>query len=216
MVWESLLTDLVRGLWVTVYVSFTAIAIGFPIGLGLALTRISNVPVVPRVVAVYVSLTRAVPLVTLSLFVFFGLPAFGAVPSPVVAGIIALTISTSGFQAEIWRSVLSSFPRDQLEAAKAGGMPYLVAFRRIVFPQAARAALPALMNETTLLIKASPAVSVIGVVDLTRAAVRVSAVTYEPLLPFLSATVIYVAGVMMLISLQRYTESAIVRKYGVL
>jgi ABC-type amino acid transport system permease subunit len=95
-------------------------------------------------------------------------------------------------------------------------MPYLVAFRRIVFPQAARAALPALMNETTLLIKASPAVSVIGVVDLTRAAVRVSAVTYEPLLPFLSATVIYVAGVMMLISLQRYTESAIVRKYGVL
>ena len=68
----------------------------------------------------------------------------------------------------------------------------------------------------TLVIKGSPAVAVIGVVDLTRVAVRATTLTYEPMRPFLSATIIYVVVVMALIRLQRHTERRLVAKYGAL
>jgi len=85
-----------------------------------------------------------------------------------------------------------------------------------VLPQAWRASLPALFNEITLVVKGSPAVAVIGVVDLTRVAVRATTATYEPVQPFLSATVIYVVVVMALIRLQRLAERRILARYGTL
>jgi ABC-type amino acid transport system permease subunit len=81
-------------------------------------------------------------------------------------------------RSEIWRAALLDFPRDQLDAARAFGMPRGLRFRLVVLPQIARAALPALVNEMTLLIKVSPAVAVIGVTEATRAAVRIGAATY--------------------------------------
>jgi ABC-type amino acid transport system permease subunit len=95
-------------------------------------------------------------------------------------------------------------------------MTDFLAFRRIIFPQIWRAALPALVNEMTLLLKGSPAVAVIGVVDLTRVAVRMSSVTYEPVKPFLLATLIYIVIVIALIAAQRTIENTLVRKYGIL
>ena len=81
-----------------------------------------------------------------------------------------------------------------------------VRFRRVVLPQVARAALPALVNEVTLLVKVSPAVAVLGVVDITRAAVRIGAQTYEPLPPFLAALLIYGFIVFLFVRLQRVVE----------
>ena len=90
-----------------------------------------------------------------------------------------------------------------------------LSFRRIVFPQLWRTSLPSLVNEITLLIKASPAIAVLGVVDITRAAVRIGAETYEPLPPFLVATALYLAVVLLLVRIQRTIEPALVRRYGV-
>jgi ABC-type amino acid transport system permease subunit len=73
----------------------------------------------------------------------------------------------------------------------AFGMSRSVAFRRVVFPQLWRMCLPALVNEMSLLIKGSPAIAVVGVVEITRAAARIGAETYEPLPPFLVATALY-------------------------
>jgi ABC-type amino acid transport system permease subunit len=83
-------------------------------------------------------------------------------------------------------------------------------FRLIIFPQLWRTALPGLVNEATLLIKASPAIAVIGVAELTRAATRIGAQTYEPLPPMIAATAIYVAIIVVLVGLQRITD----RRYG--
>lgn len=80
------------------------------------------------------------------------------------------------------------------------------AFRRIVFPQIWRASLPPLVNEMTLLIKASPAIAIIGVVDLTRKARQIAATTYEPLPPFLSAAVIYGVALLLLVIAARTLE----------
>lgn len=216
MAWSSLLSELARGTVTTLTVSLAGIAIGMLCGLALALLRVGRVPVVAQAIAVYVSIIRATPMVTLALLIFFGLPALGLGLSPLAAAIVTIAINTSVFQAEIWRATLLDFPRGQLDAARAGGMPRALAFRRIVFPQAWRASLPALVNEATLVIKGSPAVAVIGVVDLTRVAVRWTTLTYEPMRPFLTAAVIYVVVVMCLIRLQRSTERRIVATYGVL
>ena len=87
-----------------------------------------------------------------------------------------------------------------------------LAFHRIIFPQVWRTSLPALVNEITLLIKASPALAVIGIVDLTRAASRIGAATYEPLPPFAVATMLYVALVLVFVGLQRAVERHLYRK----
>jgi His/Glu/Gln/Arg/opine family amino acid ABC transporter permease subunit len=195
-----------QGAVVTVTLSFVGILIGLPIGLSLALIRWSNVPVAAWVVAPYVSVLRATPLVTLLLLLFFALPNIGVPIDPYSAAILALVMNTSAFNCEIWRAALMYFPKDQYEAAQSVGMRAGQRFRRIVFPQILRTSLPALVNEMSLLIKVTPVLAVVGVVDITRAAVRIGAETYEPLPPFLVAVAIYVPIVFALVSLQRWIE----------
>ena len=216
MAWIPLFHDLLRGAVTTLTVSLAGIAVGMLAGLVLALLRYGQVPVANQAAAAYISVVRATPMLTLALLIFFGFPSLGLSLSPFVAAVVAIAINTSSFQAEIWRAGLLDFPRGQRDAARAAGMTRAIAFRRIVFPQVWRACLPALVNELTLVIKASPAIAVIGVVDLTRVAVRASTQTYEPIPPFLSATVIYVVIVMALLRVQHVVETRLVTKYGIL
>jgi His/Glu/Gln/Arg/opine family amino acid ABC transporter permease subunit len=197
---------ILQGAVVTVTLSLTGILIGLPIGLALAVLRWADVPVVARIVAVYVSLLRATPLVTLLLLLFFALPNVGIAIGPVSAAILALVMNTAAFNCEVWRAALTNFPKDQYEAAQSVGMNATLRFRRIVLPQIVRVCLPGLVNEMSLLIKVTPVLAVVGVVDITRAAVRIGAETYEPLPPFLVAIAIYAPIVFVLVSLQRWIE----------
>jgi len=195
-----------QGAIVTVTLSFIGILIGLPIGLGLALLRWADVPVAARIVTLYVSILRATPLVTLLLLLFFALPNIGIPIDPISAAILGLVMNTSAFNCEVWRASLMNFPKDQYEAAQSVGMRAEQRFLRIVLPQIARASLPGLVNEMSLLIKVTPVLAVVGVVDITRAAVRIGAQTYEPLPPFLVAVALYVPIVFALVSLQRWIE----------
>lgn len=197
---------MLQGAVVTVTLSLLGILIGSPIGLGLALLRWADVPVLGRIVAVYVSMLRATPLVTLLLLVFFALPNIGIEIGPISAAILALVMNTAAFNCEVWRSALMNFPKDQYEAAQSVGMRATLRFRRIVLPQIVRVSLPGLVNEMSLLIKVTPVLAVVGVVDITRAAVRIGSETYEPLPPLLVATALYVPIVFVLVLLQRWIE----------
>ena len=195
-----------QGAIMTVTLSVVGILIGLPIGLGLALIRWANVPIIARIVALYVSVLRATPLVTLLLLLFFALPNIGVPMTPISAAILGLVMNTSAFNCEVWRSALMNFPKDQYEAAQSVGMRAGQRFRRIVLPQIVRVSLPGLVNEMSLLIKVTPVLAVVGVVDITRAAVRIGAQTYEPLPPFLVAIALYAPIVFALVSLQRWIE----------
>ena len=197
---------LLDGAWTTIWISLLAIGSGVPIGFVLSLVRVSRFPVVSQIVVLYVSLGRATPLVTLALFLFVTLPVFGVNIDKYTAGVVALTLNTASFNTEIWRSVYQAFPQSQIEAARAMGMTRALYFRRIMLPQMWYAALPSLVNEMTLLIKASPAIAVIGVVDLTRVTNRIAAQTYEPLPPILIAGVMYMLFIGILVRLQRHLE----------
>ena len=153
---------------------------------------------------------RSTPAVTLCLLIFFAVPTLGIEIGAWTAAVSTLALITAAFNCEIWRAGLMNFPKDQLEAARAFGMLPTQRFRLIIFPQLWRAALPGLVNEATLLIKASPAIAVIGVVELTRAATRIGAQTYDPLPPMIAATAIYVAIIVILVGLQRFTD----QRYG--
>ena len=205
---------LLQGALVTASISLAAIALGVPLGLALAIVRWQRVPLLSQVIAGYVSIIRATPAITLALLIFFGSPSIGIVLGATTAAVLTLLINTSAFNCEIWRAALIDFSRDQLEAARAYGMTPALAFRRVVFPQVWRTSLPALVNEMTLLIKASPALAVIGIVDLTRAASRIGAATYKPLPPFLAATVIYTLLVMLFVTTQRYVERVVRQRFN--
>src|SRR5436309_13890734 len=214
MLTASMRLNLLTGVATTVAVSAIAITAGVPLGLLLALGRSAKGRMLSTACAIYASFVRAVPVVTFVMLIFFGLPALGMSLDPLPAAVIALTLNTAAFNAEVWRAAIVDFPRGQLEAAQAVGMTGRVAFRRIVFPQLWRASLPALVNEMTLLIKASPAIAIIGLVDLTRKARQIAATTYEPLPPFVAAAVLYGLALALLVAAARTLERFQRRRYG--
>jgi ABC-type amino acid transport system permease subunit len=140
------------------------------------------------------------------MLIYFGLPALGLAFDPLPASVFALSLNTAAFNSEIWRAGIANFSRGQMEAAQAFGMTPRLAFWRIMFPQIWRKSLPSLVNEMTLLIKASPAIAVIGVVDLTRKARQIAESTYEPLPAFFAAVLIYGVVLLALVAAARLLE----------
>ena len=197
---------LLEGAWTTIWISGISIALGVVIGLLIAMVRMARVPFLDQLLVLYVSLARATPLVTLALFLFLSGPTLGLAMDRNTAAILALTLNTAAFNAEVWRSAFLSFSREQREAALACGMTNRVFFRRIMLPQMVISSLPGLVNEMSFLIKSSPAIAIIGVVDLTRVTNRITAVTYEPLPPILAAAVLYMIIIGVLLKLQAVAE----------
>src|SRR5260370_5881716 len=125
---------LLSGAVVTLGLAALGIAFGLILGLVLAILRWRNLPVVGRLLAFYVSLVRATPLLTLTLVVFFVTPALGYDIPATFAAVVALTVNTSAFNCEIWRAGLENFPLDQLDPPLAAGMPPALLLRRPVLP----------------------------------------------------------------------------------
>lgn len=198
--------QLLEGAWTTAWISLVSIGLGVAIGLIIALIRMAHIPIIDQCLGMYVSWARATPLVTLALFIFLSFPAFGLSLDKHLSAILCLTLNTSAFNAEIWRNAFLNFSNGQREAAEAIGMSRWTYFRRIMFPQMVIVSLPALVNEMSFLIKGSPAIAVIGVVDLTRVTNRIAAVTYEPLGPILCAALLYMGFIGLLIKLQHMAE----------
>jgi polar amino acid transport system permease protein len=193
--------------WTTIWVSAISIVLGIILGLIVAMLRAAKIPILSQALAVYVSLIRATPMVTLVLFLFVIAPSLGWEIDARVVAIAAMTINTTAFNAEIWRGALTSFSREQLEAAKAAGMTTGLTLRRIMLPQMLTTSLPGLVNEMSLLVKSSPAIAMIGIVDLTRVTNRIAAVTYDPLPPILAAGLLYILIIGGLVRFQRIADS---------
>src|SRR6516164_3373322 len=206
MLSPTALLDLLTGVGTTVAVCSIAIAAGMPLGLLIAAGRTGKNTILRLVCGLYASFVRAVPLVTFVLLIYFGLPAIGLAFDPLPASVFALSLNTAAFNSEIWRAGIADFSRGQIEAARAFGMTPRLAFWRIMFPQIWRKSLPLLVNEMTLLIKASPAIAVIGIVDLTRKARQIAETTYEPLPAFFAAVLIYGVVLLALVAAARLLE----------
>ena len=181
------------GAAMTAAVSAVSIALGTILGLWLAFGLISRSRPLRRASAVYRSAWRGTPILVQLLIVFYLLPEIGLDVPPVAAAIIALTMNTTAFQAEIFRGGLLTIPPGQVEAARMLGIGILAIRVRILIPQMMRLVLPALVNETISILKNSSLISVIAVTELMRASQQVVSVTYRPLETYMIAAVIYLA-----------------------
>ena len=173
---------LISGLTTTIYISIVSIVLAMIIGLIVALPSLSNNKFLTYFNIGYVEIVRAIPLLVLILWIYYGLPIMlGISFSPFVSGIIALTISESAFQAEIFRAGINSINKGQHEVAGSLGMDFWKKMRFVILPQAIKVVLPALCNQFVYVLKMSSLVSIIGIGDLTRKANELVTTTYRPL-----------------------------------
>jgi glutamine transport system permease protein len=198
---------LLSGLEYTVYLSAVAITISMSVGLLVALPGLSPFPWLRRLSRVYVELVRSVPLLVLILWVYYGLPQLTGLSMSVFwAGVIALALSDSAFQAEIFRGGIQSIARGQYEAAYSVSLGYRDTMRYVILPQALRRILPALGNQLIYMLKMSSLVSVIGMQELTRKANELVVVEYRPLEIYTVLVLEYLVLILIVSSGVRWLE----------
>jgi L-cystine transport system substrate-binding protein len=182
---------MVKGLLkVSIPLTIISFVIGLAIAVAVALARISGMRVLSALARAYVSVIRGTPLLVQLFIVFFGLPEIGIDLSSYAAGILALSLNVGGYAAEVVRSAILSVPKGQFEAAATIGMGYWQTLRRIIFPQAARTAVPPLSNTLISLFKDTSLLSVVLLTDLFRAA-QLSAAEAQVFLPLYAFAALY-------------------------
>jgi polar amino acid transport system permease protein len=195
----------VLALWRTIYISVLAQTLGVVLGLIAALMRMSRFFPLRLLSGAYVLVFRGTPLIVQIFFVYFGanlLFGFTLIPRMVnfglfqmdgaaFAGILALGINEGAYMREIIRAGIDAVDRGQMEAAKSVGMPYRLAMRRIVLPQATRFIIPPLGNEFNNMMKTSSLVFFIGVTELFGDAEIRYSTTFKPVEYFLAVAFWY-------------------------
>lgn len=173
---------LVAGFGDTIRISLISMLLAMLLGLIVALPALSERQSLRLFNRTYVEIIRAIPVLVLLLWVYYGLPSlFDLSLNHFWAGVIALTIAESAFMAEVFRGGIQAIPTGQHEAANALGLNYWQKMRWIILPQALRQILPPLGNQFVYILKMSSLVSVIGLSDLTRRANELVVTEYLPL-----------------------------------
>ncbi len=181
----------VEAAWLTVRISFLALALGLVLaGLGAA-ARLSRHPVLAAIGTVYVSIFRGTPALIQLFVLYFGGPQVGINLDPFAAGVIGLGVNIGAYMTETIRGALLSVDRGQAEAARSLGLGRFQALRKVVLPQAARLMIRPLGVNAIALIKGSALVSAISVVELTYTAQRYIGSTYKPFEMFAIAAALY-------------------------
>jgi polar amino acid transport system permease protein len=186
-------------------VFLTAFAIGLPLGLVLALLRLSRNKIVSFTVSLFIDFMRTTPALVLLFWFFFAFPIIiGLMVQAFFAATLTLAIVAAAFYAEIFRAGIASIERGQWESALALGMNYFAQMRRVILPQAVKRMIPAFLERTIELLKTTPLMAAVAYSDLLFQAMDIAQKTFRPL-EILTA----VAGVYFLMI---YPMSVLVRK----
>jgi polar amino acid transport system permease protein len=202
---------LLEGLWITVSVTAVALAVGFGLGVLMAILRVYGSRPLRALAATYSVVVRAIPVVV-TIFILYFVIASVVNLSPFLAGSLALGFASGAYQSEIFRGALQSVAPGQMTAARAIGMSRVQAIRSIILPQAIRLALPGWGNEATLVLKDSTLVFAVGVPEMLRRAQYVSSRTLEPFLAFGTAALLY----LLLTMLTSFVLGRVERRYRLL
>lgn len=203
---ESFWPMLHAGLTFTIPLTLIAFVLGLTLGFIIALSRLYGPKPLQLLVRFYVWLVRGTPLLVQLFLIFYALPSAGITISAFPAAVIGFTLNIGAYSSEIIRATINSVPRGQWEAAHSIGMSWGQALRRIILPQAARIAVPPLSNTFISLVKDTSLASVITVPEMFLVAQRVAAVTYQPLILYIEAALIYLFFCTLLSALQNKLE----------
>jgi polar amino acid transport system permease protein len=206
--WDLLLF----GLWNSICLTVASFVLGLPLGLGLALARLSHRRMLAGFAGGYVDVFRATPSLVQLYWFYFALPQLLNIQlAPFTAALLTLTCLSSAFVAEIFRGGINSLDRGQWDGARAIGMSYRQAMRRVILPQAIKRMLPIFLERAIELFKTSTIASVISFPELLFVAQDLSFRTYRTLEVYTVVAMIFMVTLIVLSQLTRLLELRLAR-----
>lgn len=186
--WEALAT----GAATTIEVTACSLVLGCVLGLLVGIGRLApQRRVVYGICTAYLTFIRGTPLLVQLFILFFGLPQFGIMLPALACGVLGLGVYSGAYVSEIVRGSIQSVDRGQMEAARSLGMPYRMAMRKVILPQAFVRMIPPLGNEFIALIKNSALVSLLTINDLMHEGEKIISVSYRSLEVYIVIAFIY-------------------------
>jgi cystine transport system permease protein len=213
---DSLPALLWAGVRFTIPLTLLSFVLGLTLGLLTAVTRLFAPKPLVLIARFYVWVIRGTPLLVQLFVIFYGLPSIGVLLDAFPAALIGFTLNVGAYSSEIIRAAISSVPKGQWEAAYSTGMSWQQAMRRTILPQAGRVAIPPLSNTFISLVKDTSLAAAITVPELFQSAQRIVATTYEPLILYIEAALIYLAMSSVLSALQTRLEVRFARYGGMM
>jgi len=203
--------QLLSGLWVSFCLMWVSSVAGLAIGIVLAMVSRTRHAVIRWMIAAYVEFFRNTPLLVQLIWLHFVLPLLtGINTTPLVSGILALTLNVTAYFSEIARAGINSVGRGQWEGAWALGLQTFATWVRVSLPQALRVMVPPLAGMVINIFKATAILSILAIDDLMRVATRISNSTFKPVEMITAAAVLY----LVLGSLLALGADWVERKYG--
>ncbi|WP_044893174.1 amino acid ABC transporter permease [Bacillus alveayuensis] len=188
---SSLLPMLKGALYYTLPLTLITFTLGLVLAIFTALARISTIKPLQWIARFYVSVIRGTPLLVQLFIIFYGLPTIGITINPFPSAIIGFSLNVGAYASEIIRAAILSIPKAQWEAGYTLGMTYSQTLKRIILPQAARVSIPPLSNTFISLVKDTSLASLILVTEMFRKAQEIASTTYEFLLLYSEAALLY-------------------------
>jgi polar amino acid transport system permease protein len=196
----------------TILLSLIAFMGGGLVGLGVTLARISPYKSLRVLARIYIRVFQGTPLLMQLFLFYFGANILGVDTNAWTAAALGLTFYSSAFVGEIWRGSIESVPAGQWEGARSIALTYFQQLRLVIIPQAVPVAIPPTVGFAVQIIKSTSLASVIGFIELTRAAQIVNNATFRPMLVYLSVAAIYFAICWPLSLYSEYLERKIGRR----
>lgn len=210
---EVVIPRLWEGMKLTIQLTLLSGLCGVLLGLIIALCRMSRSKLISWPAAFYVTVFRGTPLLLQILFIYFALPPLLDIRLEAMpAGLLALSLNAAAYLTEIFRASIQSIDKGQMEAARALGMNYGLAMRRIILPQTFRRLIPPVVNELAALAKDTSLVSVIALSEMLYVTQRVGAKYLRPWETYLWAAVGYLLIVMTLSAIAGVLERRLARR----
>ena len=202
---------LLRGLWITIGLGVSAIVLGAAGGLLLALLRL-YAPAPVRLLAIsYINVFRAIPILVLLIVIYYALPFVGLRLNAFTSAIMALSLVSAAYSAEILRAGIEGVPRGQSEAARALGLSKIRQMADVILPQAIKLVIPPLTSNAINVMKDTSLASVVAMPDLLKQATQAQALAANPT-PLISAALIYIVLLLPFVSLVGVAEVKLARR----
>lgn len=199
------------GLIYTLPLAISSFVVGLVLAILSALARISGVPILSAISKFYVWIIRGTPLLVQLFIIFYGLPSVGIILPGFVAALIGFSLSVGAYGSEIVRAAIQSINKGQWEAGYSLGMTRGQTLRRIILPQASKVSVPPLANSFIGLVKDTSLAASITYIEMFRKSQEIVARTYEPLLLYIEAAVIYLVFTSILSFFQNKLEKRLGR-----
>ena len=201
-----LMPQVLEGLEITLKLFALTLLFSIPLGILLAVGRLSRFKVIKTLCSIYITIIRGTPLLLQIVFVFFGLPLVGITFDRFPAALFAFSLNYGAYFAEIFRAGIASIDEGQYEGAFVLGFSKFEMYRKIIFPQVIKRVLPAMSNEIITLIKDTSIVYAIGLNDILRIA-QIAQNQQASIMPLMQAGVIYLVLIAILTQLLRKIEN---------